>query len=243
MASSSETILNPTVFISSFEWREPVTTLTDFMVALAAMYALYRFISYGGSKDKQYRIYQSYFLCFAIGMTSAAFLGHGFQAYISPRWKAIGWTLSATGQLFFIIASVNQLRMKWTARFRRNFKTLVILKYFVFLLLIIIPSTSDFKVVQINSSIDLIGLILPLQWLFYRETKLRGSLFIIGAIIYAMIPGIIYSQQWSISRWFNYHDISHVMMSVFMLLMFYGAFALVKDDRFKQLMVPNKNLQ
>ncbi|MFY0644810.1 MAG: hypothetical protein JXR19_10125 [Bacteroidia bacterium] len=241
MANSAQSILNPTVFISSFEWREPVTTLTDFLVALAAMYALYKFISYKGIKSKQYKIYQTYFLCFAIGMTSAAFMGHGFQAYVSPRWKAVGWVLSATGQLFFIIASINQLKMKWSLRFRRNFKTLAILKYFTFLVLIAIPATSSFKLVQLNSSLDLIGLILPLQWLFFRKTKLKGSLFIIGAIVYAMIPGIIYSQQWSVSRWFNYHDISHVMMSIFILMMFYGSFNLVRDERFKELMIPNTN--
>jgi hypothetical protein len=239
MSNGTSSILNPSLFINSFEWREPVTTTTDFMVALAAMYALFRFISFKGEKSKQYKLYQMYFLCFAIGMSCAAFLGHGFQAYISPRWKAIGWTFGATGQLFFIIASINQMRVRWSGKLRSRLKTAVILKYFLFLLLIAVPRTSDFKVVQLSSSLDLIVIIMPLQWLFYKSTGLRGSLFIVLAIIYAIVPGIIYSQQWSISKWFNYHDISHLLMSIFMISMFYGTFALIRHKKFNDLMTTN----
>ena len=231
LAEQFDPILNPTMYINSFELREPVTSLTDFLVAITAMYALYRYMTYQGERSQHYSTYLKYFLFIAIGMTSAAFLGHALQAYISPRWKTIGWLMSASGQLFLILASVNQLGYKWTYKRRHLFKTAVIVKYFVFVLLILIPATSRFEIVQINSSIDLVGIVLPLQFLFYRDTKIKGSFYVMMGILYAIIPGLIYSNQLSIDRWFNYHDISHVLMSIFIFIMFVGTFKIVTDPK------------
>lgn len=236
MQEAQESILNPSLFINSIEWREPVTTLTDFLVAIAAMYALFRFVSYKGEKGSFYYRYQIYFLCFAIGMTCAAWLGHGLQAYISPRWKTIGWFMSATGQLFLITASIDQLKISWGKRFRNTAKGLAILKYVVFALIIFNPDTSSFRWVQYNSSIDLIALILPLQLFFYSKTKMKGSLILVLAIVYAVIPGLIFSSELSIGRWFNFHDISHTMMALFMLFMFYGSYTLVTHPKYKEIL-------
>ncbi len=235
MQQSQESILNPSLFINSFEWREPVTTLTDFLVAIVAMYAFFRFVSYKGEKDSFYLKYQIYFLCFAIGMTSAAWLGHGFQAYVSPRWKTIGWFMSATGQLFLIVASIEQMKIRWSDKFRNWAKGGVIAKYLLFSLIIFNPETSSFRWVQFNSSIDLIALVLPMQLFFYSKTGLKGSLILVLAILFAMIPGLIFSSEWSLGRWFNFHDISHTMMAVFMLFMFYGSFNLVTNSKYKEI--------
>lgn len=224
IAENTDPILNPTLHLGFIEWREPVTTLTDFMVALVAMYGFYRFFTYEGEKSTAFKTYQNYFVFLAIGMTSAAFIGHGLQAYLSPAWKAIGWVLSTTGQLFLVLASINQLAYKWSYKLRHYFKTAMLLKYFVFLAMVFIPATRDFRLVQINSSIDLVGIVLPLQFIFYKDTKIQGSLIVIIGLLYAIIPGFIFSNQISLDKWFNYHDISHVLMCIYMFFMFFGTF-------------------
>lgn len=219
-------ILNPSLLLGSFELREPVTTLTDFLVAITSGIILVYYLRYKGEKNKNFNLYKFYFLCYAIGMTSAAWLGHGFQAYISPKWKMIGWIMSSIAILFFLFASLNQIENKLGIKGVKLFKTILVIKLLLFVGLILNPSTSSFKIVQIHSTIDLVGLVLPLQFLNFRWNKSKGSLKIVGAIIYAVIPGIIYSNQISFSKWFNYHDISHVMMAIFIFLMFRGAFEL-----------------
>ena len=83
-------ILNPTIFIGNFEWREPVTTLTDFLVAIVAFLGYLKFRSYKNKKSLSFNYFKYYFLCFAVGMTSAAWFGHGLQAYVGPEFKRIG---------------------------------------------------------------------------------------------------------------------------------------------------------
>ncbi len=222
----NDPVLNPSLWLGSFELREPVTTLTDFLVAITSACILIYFIKWKGNKTKNFNLYKIYFLCYTIGMTSAAWLGHGFQAYISPRWKMIGWIMSSIALVFFLSASINHLENRLNTKIIKGFKAFLVLKLIVFISLVIIPSTSSFKLVQIHSTIDIVGLALPLHFLNYKWNQSKGSLRIMIAIFYALIPGMIFSNQISVNHWFNYHDISHVMMAIFIFLMFRGAFEL-----------------
>lgn len=219
-------ILNPSLWIGSFELREPVTTLTDFLTAMVSLSVVIYFLRYKGERNKNFNLYLIYFICFAISMTSAAWLGHGLQAYISPKFKMIGWTLSAIGFTSLLFASVNQIENKLGEKGVKLFKLFIIMKLLIFFGLIINPSTSSFKLVQLNSTLDVICLALPLHILNYKWNKSRGSLRVIGTFIYAIIPGLVYNNQLSIDKWFNYHDISHVLMAFFIFLMSFGAFEL-----------------
>ena len=219
-------ILNPSLWLGSFELREPVTSLTDFLTATVSACVVIYFLRYKCERNKNFNLYLIYFLCFALSMTSAAWLGHGFQAYLSPRWKMIGWLLSSIGFLSLLFASVNQIEDKLGDKGVKIFKSLLVLKLIVFFGLVINPSTSNFELVQLHSAIDVVCLALPLHLLNYKWNKSKGSLRVVWAFIYALIPGVIYSNQLSIGKWFNYHDISHVLMAFFIFLMSYGAFEL-----------------
>ena len=79
-------VLNPTIFIGELEIREPITSLTDFLTACVSGVSFFLFLFYKkGGKSKSFVFFKFYFLCYFIGMTSAAFLGHAFQAYL-PKW-------------------------------------------------------------------------------------------------------------------------------------------------------------
>ncbi len=214
--------LNPTVFIGSLEWREPITTLTDFLVGLVGFYAFYRLQTYKGEKRENFNFYKFYFLCFAIGMTSAAWFGHALQAYVGPRMKIIGWCMSATGFLclgWATLIEVKPLIPKWLLS---TFKAWMLIEYLLVVGLMIHPDYSNFMIPQINSTVFLIFLILPMHFFNYWRTKSAGSFWIACTIVYGIVPGIAYNTQFSLSRWFNYHDISHCLMAVFMILMFFG---------------------
>lgn len=222
----NDPLLNPSVWFGSFELREPITSLTDFLIALTSFSIIIIFSRYKGKKTENFDLYKLYFWCSVIGMTCAAWLGHGLQAYISPSWKMIGWIMSALGLLFLIFASINQLESKLGEKGMKIFKTIIVIKFVLLVSLIINPSTSSFKLIQINSTIDIIALTLPLQFLNYRWNKSRGSLKIVIALIYGIIPGMIYNFQIGYNKWLNHHDISHILIAFFMFLMFRGAFDL-----------------
>ncbi len=222
-------ILNPTVFVGAFEWREPVTCLTDFLVAIVAMYAFYRLQTYRGKKAENFNFYKYYFLCFAIGMTSAAWFGHGLQAYVGPRMKIIGWLMSASGLFCMAMASLKEIEEHLNPVVTRTIRSWLMLQYAIIVMMMISPAHSNFVITQLNSTVMLIFLILPMQAYHYRVDGSLGSLRIVGAILYGIIPGLVYTNQISVHRWFNYHDISHVLMSGFMGLMFWGVWTLVKE--------------
>lgn len=212
-------ILNPTIFIGNFEWREPVTTLTDFLVGMVALAGFVKFQRYKQEKAKSFNYFKFYFLCFAIGMTSAAWFGHGLQAYVGPEFKRIGWTCGATGLLLFGLGSFVEIKDYVNRSLFLTLKTCFIGQYLFFIFLMLNPIYSDFMYAQLSSTISLIVFILPLNVFNYMRSKSKGSLWIVLTICYSILPGLLYSNQVSVNRWFNYHDISHVLMAIFMLLM------------------------
>ena len=215
-------ILNPTVFIGNFEWREPVTTLTDFLVGFVALVGFLKFKSYKQEKAASFIYFKYYFLCFAIGMTSAAWLGHGLQAYVGPEFKRIGWVFGATGLLLFGLGSFVEVKEYINRSLFSVLKTIFIGQYLFFVFLMLNPTYSDFIYAQLSSTISLIAFILPLNFYNFIRSKSKGSLFIVLTICYSIIPGLIYNNQLSVNRWFNFHDISHVLMAIFMVFMIYA---------------------
>ncbi len=214
--------LNPTIFVGALEWREPITTLTDFLIGLIGFYAFYRLQTYKGEKRENFNLYKYYFLCFAIGMTSAAWFGHALQAYVGPRMKIIGWFMSATGFLCFgwaTLIEVKSLIPKWLFS---GLWAWMLIQYLLVAGLMIHPDYSNFMIPQINSTVFLIFMILPLHIFNYMTIKSPGSYWIACTIVYGIVPGIAYNSQFSLSRWFNYHDISHCLMAIFIFLMFLG---------------------
>ena len=106
-----EEMLNPTVFIGDFQWREPITTLTDFLVAIVALIGFIKFSKFKGEKKRSFYYYKYYFLFFAIGMTSAAWIGHGLQAYLEPEYKRIGWFCGSSALLMLGLGSFNEIKI------------------------------------------------------------------------------------------------------------------------------------
>ena len=216
-------ILNPTVWVADFEIREPITTLTDFMTALTCGFSYYLLKSKKGIvKDPSFNFFRLYFLCFFIAMTCAAFLGHAFQAYLPKEVKIIGWCMSAMGQFFLALGTMMFMKKSIKPFLFKLFFSLLILQFLIFIFLMIHPMYSDFKIAQLAASSLLIGFILPLFIIQFIKTKSQGSKLILFAIIYALVPAFVFNNQLSISNWFNYHDISHVLMSIYMILMYKG---------------------
>jgi len=240
---NTDSILNPTVFIGSFEFREPVTSLTDFMVGITCWIAVWYYHRNRNQGSDTWSYYRSYFLFFAIGMISAVWLGRGFQAYISPKWKMIGWLCSLSGQLFLAQGSLIEISAFISASKSKIFKALIYLQYAVFVSLILIPATSSFKIPQIGSALALSGIVLPIQLFNFIKTRNKGSLLIVISIAYGLVPGYVYNNQISVNRWFNYHDISHVLVCVLMILMIFGTrkLALLNYKKSKRLLTIENN--
>ena len=107
-------------------------------------------------------------------------------------------------------------------KFLKAIYFLLFVQFLVFVFLMIHPSYSDFKIAQIASTAVLIVFVLPIHIFHIYKTKSIGSKYVLFAIGYAMVPAFIFNKQISINNWFNYHDISHLLMAVYMFIMYVG---------------------
>jgi hypothetical protein len=216
-------ILNPTLIIGEFEWREPITTLTDSLTAFVFIFAFIVFSRYKGKKSDSFMYFKAFFLCFGIGMLCAAWFGHGLAAYVTPRWKAIGWVINSSANLFLGLATLKEIAPLIKPHINRLIKVIFISQVSIFIVFMLIPNTSFFGLAQLCSLVSLIGMMLPMHIFNYSKTKSLGSKYFIIAIAMGVLPGIVFNTQLSISRWFNYHDISHVIMATIVFIMYLGA--------------------
>ena len=216
-------IHNPTLILGEFEWREPITTLTDSLTASVFIFAFIVFSRYKGEKSESFIYFKAFFLCFAVGMLCAAWFGHGLAAYFTPRWKAVGWVINSTANLFLGLATLKEIMPLIKPHTARLIKVVFILQVSTFVVLMLIPSTSFFGLAQLCSFVSLIGMLLPMHIFNFSKTKSSGSKLFMIAIGMGVFPGIIFNTQLSVNRWFNYHDISHVVMATIFFVIFLAA--------------------
>jgi len=228
-------ITNPTIFLGSFEWREPITTLTDVMVSLVCVFAVIQFYRYKGNRPEYFKYYRAYFICFSVGMMASAWFGHGLKAYTDPDWKTVGWVMSAVSHLFLGIGTLKQIQPVTKPSIHTAVKVFYFLQFSVFVFLLLNPGTRNFIYAQLCSVISLVGLVLPMHIFNYSKTKQRGSIIVILAIACGVLPAISFNLQITAGKWFNYHDLSHVLMAGIMFVMYLGVSRLSLVDKYTEI--------
>ncbi len=217
-----ENILNPTIYWFGLTIQEPVTTATDFITAMVCLYSFFRLTSMGGS-GLVYQLLRLYFITMFVAMGFAAFAGHAFQSYLSADHKAIGWGFSAIAIGVLEIASAEIVKEQLGIKTIRRLQAVMILHAFIFFILLFNTETRNFNMVKTSTSIGLIGFVLPIHFYHWYKTRHIGSQWFVIAVLWAIIPAIVFNLEISVSRWFNFHDISHVMMAAFTLILFRGS--------------------
>lgn len=231
MVDSPDSILNPTIFIGTLELREPVTAFTDFMIAITCAIAFWILTTSKKERSDSFHYYRGFFLMYALGMTFAGWIGHGLQAYLGPEWKMLGWLCSMTGQALLVIGSLIEVKSHINSIIYKSIVGALIVQFIVFTVLILNPSTRGFEVPQMASVIVLTGFVIPLQLFGYLKNYNTGSMLVICAIVYGIVPGYVYNNQISLNRWFNYHDISHLLVVIYMIIMTFALRKLALKSR------------
>ncbi|TAE47773.1 MAG: hypothetical protein EAZ89_16935 [Bacteroidetes bacterium] len=200
---------------------EPVTSLTDLITATVCFVSYYRLIQ-NPSNELAHRLLRNYFLFMGLTTAFAGVIGHALLYLVTPDWKAIGWTCSALA-IFCIERSSILSSPVLTDVWKKRLTWLAGLQFVLFMLLIINPPTRSFDTVKLNSAIGLGVFTLAVQAAAYRKDLHQGRRWIIGSILFGLIPAYIYNAEISLHTWFNFHDISHVLMATAMYIMYIGA--------------------
>lgn len=201
---------------------EPVTAFTDLITATVCFVAFARLRALA-RPEREHRWMANYFLFMGTAVTFSAFIGHAFLYFFTPAWKMIGWTSSALAIWFVEMSSLEAVKQGLKPQWVSLWRGIFFVQWLVFMALIVNPATRSFEMVKLNSSVGLAVVVLALQGYHYWHSREDGRLLLMLGIVMGIFPAIIYTGQISLHRWFNYHDISHLLMALDMYVIYRGA--------------------
>jgi len=217
--------LQPSVEMLSVRIDEPITTLTDLILATICFYAFFRIrkFHYTG-KIKWY--FKYYFLTLGLGAASGGFLGHAFLYRLSDGWKVVSWilTLGSVALIAHALIEISRPMFKpWFPRLVSRFNILIFALAVFYTLW-----TMAFSPVKYYTIYGMLVVVGSFSYFLYRKTGSRGMLVLLGAVGVGFLSAIVFSFEWGLSPWFNHKDISHVILSLSAFSFYKGA-ALIMD--------------
>jgi hypothetical protein len=227
-------MLNPPIDLFGLRILEPVTSLTDLISSGVCLFAFLR-LHLLGRREAMHQFFKYYFLFMSLAVGWGGFIGHAFLYQVTDYWqegqwnaetygwKSVGWCFSGLGMLLIELGSVLHVRERlgrWQLRFLYVFFGIQLLAFYA---LILNPATRSFLVPNFNSSIAMVGVVLPLHVYAFWQKQSQGSRLFLLAFGLGLVTSLVYNSQFSFSRWFNYHDISHLIVAITQYTFYRGA--------------------
>jgi hypothetical protein len=152
-----------------------------------------------------------YFLLF-MGFSTiiGGILGHGFL-YVTGLWGRLpGWFISMVAVALMERAAIMHTRplvKLWAGNLLSflNYIELAVLATLTF-------TTLNFIFVEIHAIYGLLFVVFMLELYVYRKSKdSSGPYFFLGTA-FGVLATIVHELKWGINFWFNYNDVTHVIM-------------------------------
>lgn len=211
------------ILIQFLEWIsnficEPVTVITDFILAVFCIWYYKSILNFNSKKSYQFN-WAMFFLCMALvtmlGSWAHAISCKGYVLYHKIVW---GCMLLASGTaVYFAQMAAIHLEIK-SARVRRNLQRLAVVQLICFVICVFV--FMDFRVVAFDS---LIGLVEVVILCFPKNTyHLRYKLMVSTGFLISFFTVYINQKKLSLSVWFNHNDVSHVIMFISLWFIYKG---------------------
>lgn len=209
---------NPSIELFGLRVDEPVTMVTDVMVATIGIIGYLKLASVGNSRHVS--LYSYFFLGMGFSTLIAGIVGHGFFYRCGADGKMYGWVFGIIGTGFAQFAVLYHVRESLN---KIIFQALLVICWIeVVIAMLILFSFRNFVVVEIHAAFGLVGMVTVLEAINYYKTKSKLSLSMIYGVGLVTIAILFHTTKVSISKWFNYMDISHVLMGLAVYIMIKG---------------------
>lgn len=213
----------PSIELSGLRIDEPVTTVTDLLVSAICFFAYYK-LTRKNLPGRTHTYFRFYFLLMSIATFLGGLIGHGFLYALSFPWKLPGWIVSMLSVALIERSSIERAKPLIDPRVGRFFLILNIIELLT--IISVTMSTLDFKWVEFHSGYGLLGVVLPFHFYTWYKTRDRGSIVIVMAVMVASCAALVFMNKISLHTWFNYLDISHVVMAIGAYVFYRGAILL-----------------
>ncbi len=216
-------VSQPSISIFGLRIDEPVNTLTDLIVSVVCFYAYYQ-LTQRKLPGKTLVYFRMYFLLLGLATLFGGIIGHGFLYVFSFAWKLPGWIVSMLSVAFIERSSIEYARPLIDARVGKFFLILNIIELLTIMTITI--STLNFEWVEFHSGYGLLAIVLPFHGYVYFKNRNKGSKIVLFAVMIACVAALVYMNKISLHTWFNYIDISHVIMAIAAFIFYRAALEL-----------------
>lgn len=199
----------PDLLVAGLRLGEPMIAFTGLLVSWVCFYAWFRLGKLPQNNDAL-RLSRIFFLLMGLSTLVGAFVGHLFLYRLPFVFKTPGWVLgmisvSALEQASIVRAKpfVGTKIAKWLTWL--NIAELTLALWFV-------TATLWFPGVEIHSAFGLLCIVMALEmYLFFRQNH-PGSRYILLGIVWLVAAVLVHILKTSLSVWFCYFDIAHLLM-------------------------------
>jgi hypothetical protein len=216
----------PSIQLAGIQIAEPVTTLTVLIVSFICFYSFIR-LRLIPVQNKVHFFLRYYFLSMGIATAIGGIIGHAFLYALPFEFKLAGWITSMFSIMLVERASIEYALPLIHNRMGTIFKWINMVELLTFITLTCVRL--DFFFVEVHSSYGLLIVVASLNIYVFMKLRTAGSRLFLVAVGFSALAAIIYMNKWSISVWFNYNDISHILMSVSALFFYFGARRIIID--------------
>lgn len=225
-STSVKEYAQPSIELWGFILNEPVTVLTDLLIAGVCYYAYIK-LKRTDSPGPVRKFFMYYMLLMGVATAIGGIVGHGLMNYLDFFWKTPGWLLSMLSIALFERAAIYYARPLISENLGRFFGWLNIIELLTFIFLSY--STLNFWYVQIHAAYGLVIVVSGFNALVYFKKKDRGSLTLLVGVAWSAVAAVFYYFKWGIGLWFTHFDVCHVFMAISSLYFFFGCRRILKD--------------
>ncbi len=217
----------PSIYPFGIRIDEPMTTFTDVIVAIVCFYAFYQ-LNKRKFTGRSQMFFRYYFLLMGIATFLGGVIGHGFLYALSFGWKLPGWIISMISVALIERSAISHAGSLIKPPIRKFFLIFNLLELVTIITITMI--TLDFKWVQFHSGYGLLAIVSTFHLYTYFRTGDKGSLYMLSGVGVTCIASYIYINKISLHTWFNYLDISHILLAIAAYSLYLGAFRFQKRD-------------
>jgi len=217
--------IQPSIELFNIRIDEPITTVTDLIMAGICFYAFFR-IRQQESTGKIKGYFKYYFLTLGIATLAGGLLGHAFLYSLSPRWKLVSWIFTLISVAIISTALIELAKPLLKPGFSRLVSRVNLLVLSLALLYTLY--TMAFSAVKYYTIFGMFVVVGSLSYLIYQKTESKGVVKFMVGIGVGVLSAFIFSFEWGISPWFNHNDISHVILSFSAFTLYKGAVLIIE---------------
>ena len=211
--------------ISGIIYSEPTTSITDIILAVISFTLVERMKNFFNESffNNAWRL----FFFFMGVSTGIGAICHGFELMLPPNVYSFLWgcmNISSSIAVFFALKATIRFS-RFGDRFERIFQVSNYLLLFGFICFTVV--SNNFEIFKIHAGIAL-SIIFLTHLVAYFHSHVGSGSIVIGMLL-SFLTVYIHSEQISVNSWFDYKDISHVIM-MFSLIMIYNGIYLMKEN-------------